>query len=183
MRRWLWVSVLAVLPFQAVAQEDGVARVLAGLPEAQLKRLRADPDRFAAGAMALIFGYGKGGALRREEAEQADAIDRAERRARALAPFVQSDLDNDGAVARAEAEARAAVQGADARARLLAGFAAADGDADGVVSGAEMRAVAEAAATLRAGQGAERYMAFDLDGDGRLTVEEVQALRAALSAG
>lgn len=167
----------------ASAQEAGVAEVLARLPEAQVKRLKADPDRFAEVALAAVYGYGTGGALTRAQAEAADAVEAAARRARALVGFLQSDLDNDGSVARSEMEARGATLSAAARARLVQGFVAADADADGAVTAAEMRGVAEAAAAPKAGRGAVALMGYDLDADGRLTVEEVEALRAALAAG
>lgn len=177
-----WVLVFWAFAFPVAAQE-AVTQALAGLPEAQAKRLRADPDRFAAGALRLIYGSGQSGAVTRAEAEAAERIDLAERRARAMGPFLQSDLDNDGAVGRDEAGLRAASLGADARARLLLGFAAADADRDASVSAVELRAMAEAAAVRRGGSRAVEYFAFDLDADGRLTVDEVEAVRAALAAG
>lgn len=192
MLRWALVLVMTALP--VAAQEAGatagltagmtadVAAALAGLPEAQVRRLRADPDRFAAGALRLIYGHGTEGAVTREAAEGAALVDLAERRARALGPFLQSDLDNDGAVGRDEVALRAGTLGSEARARLLAGFAQADADADGSVSAAELRAMAEVQAAPRGG-GAASYFVFDLDEDGRLTVAEVEAVRADLAAG
>ncbi|AWB47759.1 hypothetical protein HYN69_03900 [Gemmobacter aquarius] len=177
-----WVLVFWVFAFPVVAQE-AVTQALAALPEAQAKRLRADPDRFAAGALRLIYGSGAAGGISRAEAEAAERIDLAERRARALGPFLQSDLDNDGVVGRDEVLLRAASLGVDARARLLLGFAAADADGDGSVSAVELRGMAEAAAVRRGGSRAAEYFAFDLDADGRLTVEEVEAVRGALAAG
>lgn len=179
--RWFFVFMSIVWP--VAAQEVPVAEALARLPEAQVKRLRADPDRFAGAALALIYGSGQGGAVTRAGAEAAERIDLAERRARALGPFLQSDLDNDGAVGGEEVELRAAALGADARARLLLAFAGADSDGDGRVSATELRAMAEAAAMRRGGQRAAGYFAFDLDADGRLTVAEVEAVRVALAAG
>lgn len=185
MVRWILVLWMLALP---VAAQEAVTQALAALPEAQAKRLRADPDRFATGALRLIYGSGQGGAVTRAEAEAAAQIDLAARRARALGPFLQSDLDNDGAVGGGEVRLRAASLGADARARLLLDFAVADGDGDGSVSAVELRAMAEAAALRSGGQGAAGqggagYFAFDLDADGRLTVAEVEAVRAALAAG
>lgn len=180
MLRLVLVLMLFAMP---VAAQDAVAQALAALPEAQAKRLRADPDRFAEAALRLIYGSGTEGAVTRAEAEAAERIDLAERRARALGPFLQSDLDNDGAVGRDEVALRAASLGVDARARLLLGFAAADADGDGRVSAAELRGMAEAAAVRRGGSRVAEYFAFDLDADGRLTVEEVEAVRAALAAG
>lgn len=174
--------VLVLAGFPVAAQEVTVAQVLAGLPEAQVKRLRADPERFAAGALRLIYGSGQGGAVTKPEAEAAERIDLAERRARASGPFLQSDLDNDGAVGRDEVTLRAAALGADGRARLLLAFAQADADGNDAVSAGELRAMADAAAVRRGGQGSAAYFAFDLDADGRLTVAEVEAARDGMAA-
>ncbi len=174
--------VLGLVAFPVAAQDVTVAQVLAGLPEAQVKRLRADPARFAAGALRLIYGSGQDGAVTRAEAEGAERIDLAERRARALGPFLQSDLDNDGAVARDEVTLRAAALGADGRARLLLAFAEADTDGDDAVSAGELRAMADAAAVRRGGQAIAGYFVFDVDGDSRLTVLEVEAAREVLEA-
>lgn len=177
-----WGLVLALVPWPVMAEEAAVSQALARLSEAQVKRLRSDPDRFATGALGLIYGHGHEGAVTKAEAEAAERIDLAERRARALGPFLQSDLDNDGAVGRDEVTLRAGALDADGRARLLVDFGAADTDGDGGVSAVELRAMGQAAALDRGGQRAEAYFAFDLDADGRLTVAEVLAVREALAA-
>lgn len=159
---------------------------LAGLPPELAEQIAARPDRWRDAALEMIHGHGTGGALTQVDIDRSAALDRAFFRARALAPMMQADLDNDGAVTTDEAAARAARLAAGPRAALMMAQAAADADADGTASAAELRAMAEAEAA-RAAAGADAamvaaLMAFDADADGRLTVAEVGAAFATLDA-
>lgn len=175
--------ILILLPFglPATAQQ---ATGLAALPADLAERIAARPDRWRDTALTVIHGHGTGGAVTQADLDRVAALDRAFFRARALAPMMQADLDNDGAVTLTEAAARAGRLGAEPRAALMMAQAAADADGDGTASAAELRAMAEAEAA-RAGQGADAaqiaaLMAFDADGDGRLTLAEVDAAYAAM---
>ena len=176
------VFVVAVwLAFPAAAQQ---ATGLAALPPDLAERIAARPDRWRDTALSMIHGHGAGGAITQADLDRVAALDRAFYRARALAPMMQADLDNDGAVSTAEASARGGRLSAEQRATLMMAQGAADADGDGTASAAELRAMAEAEAA-RAGQGGEAeavaaLMAFDADGDGRLTLAEVDAAYAAM---
>ncbi|MEY4984417.1 MAG: hypothetical protein RIR62_2683 [Pseudomonadota bacterium] len=159
---------------------------LAALPPELAERIAARPDRWRAAALGAVWGHGSDGAVTQADLDRAAALDRAFFRARALAPLMQADLDNDGALTVAEAAARGGRLAAPDRAELMMAQAVADADGDGTASAAELRAMAEAEA-LRAGGGAEAamvaaLMAFDADGDARLTVAEVEAAFAAMEA-
>lgn len=184
MRAALVLALLMATP--AAAQDAPLPAALAALPPELAERIAARPDRWRDAALAMIWGHGAGGALAQADIDRAAALDRAFFRARALAPLMQADLDNDGAVTLEEAAARGARLGAEQRAALMMAQAAADADADGTSSAAELRVMAEAQA-LRAGEGGEAamiaaLMSFDADGDGRLTVAEVTAAHAAMDA-
>lgn len=179
---FLIASLLVVsLALPATAQQ---ATGLATLSPDLAERIAARPDRWRDTALSMIHGHGAGGAVTQVDLDRVAALDRAFFRARALAPMMQADLDNDGAVTVAEAAARAGRLSAEQRAALMMAQAAADGDGDGTASAPELRAMAEAEAA-RAGQGGEAeqiasLMAFDADGDGRLTLAEVDAAFAAM---
>lgn len=185
MRRFL-LALLSVsaLPVTVAAAQDALP---ASLPPEIAERIAARPDRFAGMAVDLIHGHGQGGAIDAVAIDRAIALDRAFFRARAVRPFLESDLDADGTATAAEVTARAATLSAPARIRLLRDWDSADADADGTLSPAELRAHAETSATRAVSPQDESMMrailAFDADSDGRVTTAEIRAATDAMTQG
>ena len=183
MRAFLTLLLLAA---PATAQEVTPQQALAALPPDIAERIAARPDRFAAMAGDLILAHGTGDAVTGADIDRALSLDRAYFRARALRPFLESDLDADGTVTGDETRARAAILGADGRARLIRAHIRADTDADGSLSPEEIAAQAQAdtarALTPEDEGMARAILAFDLNGDGRAALAEIETAAAALSA-
>lgn len=174
---------LLLLATPAMAQETP----LATLPPEIAERIAARPDRFADMAVDLIHGHGRGGAIDATAIDRAIALDRAFFRARAIRPFLESDLDADGTPTAAEVTARAATLSAPARTRLMRDWDAADSDGDGSLTPAELRAHAESAAARAVSPEDEGMMrailAFDSDGDARITTAEIRSATDAMPQG
>ena len=182
MRPFLFLALLAT---PAVAQDLTPQAALATLPPEVAETIAARPARFADDAADMVLAHGRDDALTAADVDRALALDRAFLRARALRPFLESDLDADGRVTRDEVRARAAVLGAEGRARLLQLHGQADADADGTLTPDELAAHARAegarSLTDRDEAMARAILAFDLDGDSRVTLDELRRTASALS--
>lgn len=176
---------LSLFSLPAAAQEMTPQAALATLPPDVAERMAARPDRFAAMAADLILVHGTDDAVTAADIERALSLDRAFFRARALRPFLESDLDADGTVTGGETRARAAILGADGRARLIRAHLRADTDADGSLSPDEIaaQALADTARALPPEDAAmaRAILAFDLNGDGLAALAEIETAAAALS--
>ena len=175
--------ILFLLPAgPALAQQ---APLPASLPAEVAEAILARPDRFADLAADLIHGHGTGGAITPDAIETTIALDRAYFRARALRPFLESDLDADGAPTLTELSARAATLSASARARLMRQWDEADADADGTLTQPELRLFAEAQvarASRPLDEGLLRaVVAFDADANGQTSLPEITRAMAALA--
>lgn len=157
------------------------------LPPDVAERIAARPDRFADMALDLIHGHGQGGAIDAAAIDRAIALDRAFFRARAIRPFLESDLDGDGTPTAAEVAARADTLSTPARIRLMRDWDAADADADGSLSPSELRGHAQTAAARAVSPEDEALMraipAFDADADGRVTPAEIRQAADAMTQG
>jgi len=154
------------------------------LPEAALKRIKSDPDRFFEAAAVLIHGYGTGGRINGAGVERFIAMERAGARAAAARRLMAADMNADGRIDADEIALLAAAASARSRGKLLTLQARADTDGDGSVSPAELTAHAATEAVSAfpesRAQAARAVLACDQDGDGQVDLPEVRRALAAL---
>lgn len=157
----------------------------AGLSEAVVKKLAADPEPFLKLAADLIHGFGGSQGIDAAGVDRFVALQRAEARGSALRQMAVADLDFDGRVTAHELGVLAAAASARMRGQLWSRFEAADGDGDGVVSAGETLIWVKAEGLRRFSPGdetiARAILAFDADADGWVTLKEVKAAVAALA--
>lgn len=178
MLRWLILSML--MPVMAAAGPPD-------LPGPVKQRILRDPDRWQAGMVRLIAGFGGAAGLDAAGFDRHAAIERAAARAEAAARLLVADLDGDGAVAAAELAAYLPVLSARGRGGFALLAAEADADGDGGLDAAEVKAHAAQAGLRRFPdrrlEEAKAVLAFDADGDGAVGVAELRAGLAALRGG
>lgn len=165
-----------------------VEGAMAQAVETPLERaMQGNPDRFEAGMLDLVAGFGGPDGLTRDGIAAHVALERASARAGAMRRFLAMDLDADGVVQRKELQVVQQAASAGTRGRMERQFAAADGDGDGSVSAEEIAADGKAAGLRALGEEEEArlYAALELDanGDGALTADELRGAMARATGG